>query len=249
MDEGAGGIAAGGTKALIDTLDLFIPSTPPLTTTVAAILNAQATQLDPGIVPGNYQAPFANLAFRQKAEVFRRLEALNGPEAGALSFLAGNLPGLVAFLVYADPKVGYKLSRYRASPTAGASSRGTSMRDVIVVGAGGGGAVVAKELAQRGLDVLLLEAGPRWAHTEKQWSHYEAKANNPASGYFRFGPSDLKKGPWRRDLPQYSYLWQTGGVGGSTVHYFGNCPRPPRGIFAGGSATTTRIASHSRTRS
>jgi choline dehydrogenase-like flavoprotein len=30
------------------------------------------------------------------------------------------------------------------------------MRDVIVVGAGGGGAVVAKELAQRGLDVLLL---------------------------------------------------------------------------------------------
>jgi choline dehydrogenase-like flavoprotein len=108
------------------------------------------------------------------------------------------------------------------------------MRDVIVVGAGGGGAVVAKELAQRGLDVLLLEAGPRWAHTEKQWSHQEAKANNPASGYFRFGPSDLKKGPWRRDLPQYCYLWQTGGVGGSTVHYFGNCPRAPRGVFADG---------------
>jgi hypothetical protein len=107
-----GGIAAGGTKALIDTLDLFIPSTPPLTTTVAAILNAQATQLDPGIVPGKYEAPFANLAFAQKAEVFRRLEALDGPEAGALSFLAGNLPGLVAFLAYADPKVGYKLARY-----------------------------------------------------------------------------------------------------------------------------------------
>ena len=107
-----GGIAAGGTKALIDTLDLFIPSTPPLTTTVAAILNAQATQLGPGIVPSTYQSPFANLAFQQKAEVFRQLEALNGPEAGALSFLAGNLPGLVAFLVYSDPKVGYKLSRY-----------------------------------------------------------------------------------------------------------------------------------------
>jgi hypothetical protein len=107
-----GGIAAGGTKALIDTLDLFIPSTPPLTTTVAAILNAQAKQLDPGIVPGTFEAPFANLAFSQKAEVFHRLEALSGPEAGALIFLAGNLPGLVAFLVYADPKVGYKLSRY-----------------------------------------------------------------------------------------------------------------------------------------
>ena len=32
------------------------------------------------------------------------------------------------------------------------------MRDVIVVGAGGGGAVIAKELACRGLNVLLLEA-------------------------------------------------------------------------------------------
>jgi hypothetical protein len=32
------------------------------------------------------------------------------------------------------------------------------MRDVIVIGAGGGGPVVAKELAAQGLDVLLLEA-------------------------------------------------------------------------------------------
>ena len=38
------------------------------------------------------------------------------------------------------------------------------MRDVIVIGAGGGGPVVAKELAAQGLDVLLLEAGPRNAH-------------------------------------------------------------------------------------
>jgi hypothetical protein len=105
-----GGIAAGGTKALIDTLDLFIPSTPPLTTTVAAILNAQAKQL--GARPGTFEAPYANLAFAQKAEVFHRLESLSGPEVGALSFLAGNLPGLVAFLVYGDPKVGYKLCRY-----------------------------------------------------------------------------------------------------------------------------------------
>jgi hypothetical protein len=107
-----GGIAAGGTKALIETLDLFIPSTPPLTTTVAAVLNAQAVQLDPGIVPGTFASAFANLPFVQKAEVFRRLEALDSPQAGALRFLAGNLPGLVAFLVYADPKVGWKLTRY-----------------------------------------------------------------------------------------------------------------------------------------
>ena len=32
--------------------------------------------------------------------------------------------------------------------------------DVIVIGAGGGGPVVAKELAAQGLDVVMLEAGP-----------------------------------------------------------------------------------------
>lgn len=48
------------------------------------------------------------------------------------------------------------------------------MRDVIVVGAGGGGAVIAKELSARGLDVLLLEGGPRFADIEREWSHFEA---------------------------------------------------------------------------
>jgi choline dehydrogenase-like flavoprotein len=33
------------------------------------------------------------------------------------------------------------------------------MRDVIIIGAGGGGAIVAKELAAQGLDVLPLEGG------------------------------------------------------------------------------------------
>jgi choline dehydrogenase-like flavoprotein len=105
------------------------------------------------------------------------------------------------------------------------------MRDVIVVGAGGGGPVVAKELAARGLDVLLLEAGPAWEESERQWSHYENVANNPASGVFRFGPGDRSQPPWARDLPQDCFLWQTAGVGGSTVHYFANSPRAMPGAF------------------
>ncbi|MFL5950425.1 MAG: NAD(P)-binding protein, partial [Gaiellaceae bacterium] len=56
------------------------------------------------------------------------------------------------------------------------------MRDAIVVGAGAGGPVVAKELAARGLDVLLLEAGPAWTDPEREWSHDENTANNPATG-------------------------------------------------------------------
>ena len=45
------------------------------------------------------------------------------------------------------------------------------MRDVIVIGAGGGGPVIAKELAERGLDVMILEAGARNAKPEEEWRH------------------------------------------------------------------------------
>jgi choline dehydrogenase-like flavoprotein len=99
------------------------------------------------------------------------------------------------------------------------------VRDVIVVGAGGGGPIVAKELAARGLDLLLLEAGPAWKNLEREWSHDENVANNPATGIFRFGPGDRAQAPWARDLPQNCFVWQTAGVGGSTLHYFGNSPR------------------------
>ena len=94
------------------------------------------------------------------------------------------------------------------------------MRDVIVAGAGGGGAVIAKELAAVGLDVLLLEAGPRFADPERDWSHFESDANNPASGYFRFGPADRSRPPWVRELAQSSLFVQLSGVGGTTNHYY-----------------------------
>jgi choline dehydrogenase-like flavoprotein len=107
------------------------------------------------------------------------------------------------------------------------------MRDVIVIGAGGGGPVVAKELAQRGLSVLLLEAGARHADPRAEWTHFENDANNPLTGFLRFGPADRGKPAWFRELPQNSFLFQVSGVGGTTQHYFGNCPRAYPGAFAG----------------
>jgi choline dehydrogenase-like flavoprotein len=106
------------------------------------------------------------------------------------------------------------------------------MRDVIVVGAGGGGAVIAMELAARGLDVLLLEAGPRFADPERDWSHFESDANNPSSGYFRFGPADRAKPPWVRDIATSMLMVQLAGVGGTTNHYQGNSPRATPGAFS-----------------
>jgi choline dehydrogenase-like flavoprotein len=107
------------------------------------------------------------------------------------------------------------------------------MRDVIVIGAGGGGPVVAKELAQRGLSVLLLEAGARHASPRTEWTHFENDANNPLTGFLRFGPADRAKPAWFRELPQNSFLFQVSGVGGTTQHYFGNCPRAYPGVFSG----------------
>ena len=108
------------------------------------------------------------------------------------------------------------------------------MRDVIVIGAGGGGAVVAKELAARGLDVLVLEAGPRFADPEHEWSHFSQGATNPTSGYFRWGPADRSQSPYARELhPSTMVVQQVSGVGGTTLHYSGNCPRAMPGAFQG----------------
>src|SRR6185503_16507689 len=90
--------------------------------------------------------------------------------------------------------------------TAASARPSTRMRDVIVIGAGGGGPVVAKELAARGLDVLLLEAGPWYRDPEKEWSKFEHDANDPLTGYFRFGPADRSKPAWFRETPQNSFL-------------------------------------------
>ena len=107
------------------------------------------------------------------------------------------------------------------------------MRDVIVIGAGGGGPVVAAELAGQGLDVLLLEGGPRHANPAKQWSHLEFDANDPTAGFLRFGPGDRSTPYWHREWAQNSFVWELGGVGGTTQHFFGNSPRPYPDVFAG----------------
>src|SRR5437867_3144363 len=107
------------------------------------------------------------------------------------------------------------------------------MRDVIIVGAGGGGAVVAKELAAQGLDVLLLEGGPRNAHPQADWTHFEIDQSDAVQGNFRYGPADRSRSPWSREIVNPGVVWQVAGVGGSTLHYFANCPRALPGSFAG----------------
>ena len=75
------------------------------------------------------------------------------------------------------------------------------------------------------VSVILLEAGPFYNDPETDWTHLENDANNPLTGYFRFGPGDRSQPAWYRETPQNSFLWQLSGVGGTTLHYYGNCPR------------------------
>jgi hypothetical protein len=120
-----GGIEAGATPALIRTLDRFLPGPLPLSATAATILNGYAVQVDPMSKQGTFASPFANLSFAEKARVFQTVEALQAESAGSIRFLAGNLPGLVAFLAYSEAgvydakrrrvrrrPVGWRLTRY-----------------------------------------------------------------------------------------------------------------------------------------
>lgn len=124
------------------------------------------------------------------------------------------------------------------------------MLDVIVIGSGGGGAVIAKELGEKGLKVLVLEAGPwygnqKWPkpnldaggksssaltdlniHLYKELlNKEEMNMNDLVTGRFRWGPADRSKAQWFRNIKQKAMIWQAAGVGGTTQVYTANCPR------------------------
>jgi choline dehydrogenase-like flavoprotein len=99
-----------------------------------------------------------------------------------------------------------------------------NMPDVLIVGAGGTGAVMAKELAEAGLGVVVLEAGP-WHDPQREFNGLEWDMFNPFDSLFRWGPLDRTKGPWPRVRDGIGLLFQTPGVGGNTLHYGANHPR------------------------
>lgn len=122
--------------------------------------------------------------------------------------------------------------------------------DVIIIGAGGGGPVIAKELGEKGIKILLLEAGPwygnkKWPNPneehgnessskfsdlshrllEKTFSNYESDMNDSVIGKCRWGSADRNQNPWFRNNQQGGIVWQASGVGGTTLNYFANSPR------------------------
>lgn len=96
--------------------------------------------------------------------------------------------------------------------------------DFVIVGAGASGGVIARELAQAGLSVVLLEQGPRFGAA--QFTHDELKdwylggitndaVRNPQT--FRNDPG--KKAELQKFKPA---LWYGRAVGGGSLHYTAN---------------------------
>ena len=88
--------------------------------------------------------------------------------------------------------------------------------DVCVIGSGAGGAVVAKELAEAGLSVIILEAGE----------------NHDPSSFGSYEPEMLRRLFWDSGLRCTQdgsiVISQGKGVGGSTVHNLCYAVRPPQ---------------------
>jgi len=94
--------------------------------------------------------------------------------------------------------------------------------DVVVIGCGAGGGVLAKELAEAGLSVVVLEAGPRY---EPQ-RDYRADANSfEAEGRARFMPDDERHNRYSTPPGKWLAFNRAKGVGGSTLRYLGISPR------------------------
>ncbi|OBI89722.1 GMC family oxidoreductase [Mycobacterium sp. 1245805.9] len=162
----------------------------------------------------------------QRDRVLRRVAAL-GPDAGAA------VEAMKAVVLLANGAETYApelLSRAQrhdiARPGAALTiipsteSRSIVAADAVVVGAGAGGAMVARTLARAGLDTVVLEEGRRWTVEEFRSTH----PIDRYAGLYRGAGATVALGRPSVVLPIGR------AVGGTTVVNSGTCYRPPPGV-------------------
>jgi len=100
----------------------------------------------------------------------------------------------------------------------------TETVDFVVVGSGAAGGVMARELAQAGFEVLVLEQGPRFTaadfrHDELDYWFNNALLNSPEASPQTFRKSARDKAARVRDFPRSGTARM---VGGSSNHFTAN---------------------------
>jgi len=94
--------------------------------------------------------------------------------------------------------------------------------DVIVIGTGAGGGVIAKELAEAGLELIVLEAGKRYDPYNDYPTHakdFEVRAGDV------FAPKDPRRDEYTSGGNRPFFYCRVKGVGGATLHYHAMSPR------------------------
>jgi choline dehydrogenase-like flavoprotein len=204
---------------LVQRLDRYVtrmPATTQLAVRAGLLSLAAASYLTTG-------RSLSRLDPGEREQVLRRLAALN-PHAGAaleamkvIVLLANGADTYAPELL--SRAAGHDVARPDAALniTRSADSRSVITTDVVVVGSGAGGAMVARTLARAGLDVVVLEEGRRWTVEEFRTAHPIERY----AGLYRGAGATVALGRPSVVLPIGR------AVGGTTVVNSGTCFRPP----------------------
>jgi len=102
----------------------------------------------------------------------------------------------------------------------------TLKTDVLVVGAGPAGSVIAARLAAAGRRVLLIEQGPRHGDALRRELLDRRRQRLGPDDFSDHVPADFKNPTVAPASPRPWYYLSASGVGGATLHWGGHTPRP-----------------------